>query len=43
VSAPPSSSPTDAPAVATAAKIPNAFGRSGESAKVMLPKVRHEL
>ena len=31
---PPSSRPTDAPAVATAAKMPNAFGRSGESANV---------
>ncbi len=34
VSAPPSSSPRDAPPPAIAPKIPNALGRSGESAKV---------
>src|SRR4051812_40850821 len=34
VSTPPSSRPTEAPAVATAAKIPKAFARSGEWANV---------
>ena len=34
VSRPPSIRPTDAPAVATAEKMPNAFARSGESANV---------
>ncbi len=34
VSAPPSSRPTEAPPPAIAPKMPNALGRSGESAKV---------